>query len=275
MDARDRKGLRRLPGGGRPRPAWMDVLSLFAGAGFMLLFVPADARRAFAVPLGAVVVFGLVNLVVSRRGTARRAAGEAAAEEDGEATAPPPVRGPGAAAAALRGLPGERRRRAVWAALAGVLVFGAASGFEVRAAVGEHRTVEGLRQRGRTAVATVVEVTDRSEDGYALSATVRFDTPSGPVLADLDLAADDPPLARDFPGRIVAVVYDPGHPARARTARDLGHDTWDGNVQGAVVFGLVAAGFLVGGLVGAARGGRPGPEAEAAPPPGPEGRRPS
>ncbi|MFE9499989.1 DUF3592 domain-containing protein [Streptomyces collinus] len=129
-------------------------------------------------------------------------------------------------------------------AAGGFLVFAVMSGYMGWQAAQEYELVAGLREHGRRTDATVVEVTDRSEEGRALSVAVRFDAPSGPVQAHVDLPSG---LADDArPGAVVPVAYDPARPTEVRQVAFLDGRDADGTRTGAIVVGLLAAGFLAG-----------------------------
>ncbi|WP_317442017.1 DUF3592 domain-containing protein [Streptomyces collinus] len=129
-------------------------------------------------------------------------------------------------------------------AAGGFLMFAAMSGYMGRQAAQEYQAVADLRDHGRRTDATVVEVTDRSEEGRALSVAVRFGTPSGPVRADVDIPSDLADEAR--PGAVIPVAYDPARPTEVRQVAYLDEHEADGVRTGAIVFGLLAAGVLVG-----------------------------
>ncbi|MET8583925.1 DUF3592 domain-containing protein [Streptomyces collinus] len=129
-------------------------------------------------------------------------------------------------------------------AAGGLLVFAVVSGCMGWQAAREYQAVADLREHGRRTDATVVEVTDRSEEGRALSVAVRFDAPSGPVRADVDIPSG---LADDArPGAVVPVVYDPARPTEVRQVAFLDGRDADGIRTGAIVAGLLAAVFLAG-----------------------------
>ncbi|WP_079063287.1 DUF3592 domain-containing protein [Streptacidiphilus griseoplanus] len=126
----------------------------------------------------------------------------------------------------------------------GFLVFAAIAGYMGRQAGGEYQLLANLREQGSRTDATVVEITDRSEEGRVLSVAVRFGTPSGPVRAEVDIGSDSADDAR--PGARIPVVYNPAHPAEVRSVAYLDGREADGVLQGSIVTGLLAAGFLVG-----------------------------
>ncbi|WP_333773443.1 DUF3592 domain-containing protein [Streptomyces sp. IBSBF 3136] len=129
-------------------------------------------------------------------------------------------------------------------AAGGFVVFAVLAGYMGRQAGLEYQAVADLRDHGRRTDATVVEVTDRSEEGRALSVAVRFDTPSGPVRAEVDIPSGSADDAR--PGADVRVAYDPARPSEVRQVAFLDGREADGIRTGAIVVGLLAAGFLVG-----------------------------
>ncbi|MEU1597684.1 DUF3592 domain-containing protein [Streptomyces sp. NPDC005708] len=106
----------------------------------------------------------------------------------------------------------------------------------------EYQMLANLRDRGHRTDATVVEITSRSEDGWATSVTVRFGTPSGPVRADIDVAVSSATEA--MPGTHIPVVYNPAHPTEVRHIAYLDGRDADGIRQGSILIGLLAAGFL-------------------------------
>ncbi|MFJ3339493.1 DUF3592 domain-containing protein, partial [Streptomyces sp. NPDC086766] len=107
----------------------------------------------------------------------------------------------------------------------------------------EDQVLQNLRAHGHRTDATVVGIASESEEGSATSLTVRFGAPSGTVRADIDVSGS----ATDAkPGAHVPVVYNPSDPTEVRHADHLdGHEA-DGIREGSVVFGLLAAGILVG-----------------------------
>ncbi|MER6976682.1 DUF3592 domain-containing protein [Streptomyces carpinensis] len=126
----------------------------------------------------------------------------------------------------------------------GFLMFATFAGFMGWGAGQEYQALANLRDHGRRIDATVVEITSRSEEGWATSVTVYFGTPSGPVRADVDIVPSSADDAK--PGVNIPVVYNPARPTEVRHVTYLdGHEA-DGILQGAIVAGLLAAGFLVG-----------------------------
>ncbi|MFD2689634.1 DUF3592 domain-containing protein [Streptomyces phyllanthi] len=123
----------------------------------------------------------------------------------------------------------------MFATIAGIMGWGAGQ---------EYQTLQNLREQGRRTEATVVEIASRSEEGSATSLTVRFDTPSGPVRSDVDVADTSTTDAK--PGGHIPVVYDPANPTEVRHVDNLDGREADGIRLGSVVVGLLAAGFLVG-----------------------------
>ncbi|WP_189316793.1 DUF3592 domain-containing protein [Streptomyces brasiliensis] len=126
----------------------------------------------------------------------------------------------------------------------GFLIFATFAGFMGWEAGQEYQVLANLRDHGRRTDATVVGITSRSEEGWATSVTVHFGTPSGPVRADVDIAPNSADDAK--PGVNIPVVYNPARPTEVRHVTYLdGHEA-DGILQGGIVTGLLAAGFLVG-----------------------------
>ncbi|MEU6653899.1 DUF3592 domain-containing protein [Streptomyces sp. NPDC046900] len=126
----------------------------------------------------------------------------------------------------------------------GFLIFATFAGGMGWKAGQEYQILANLRDRGHRTYATVVEITSRSEDGWATGVTVRFGTPSGPVRADIDVAVSSATEA--MPGTRISVVYNPTRPTEVRHITYLdGHDA-DGIRQGSIVIGLLAAGLLAG-----------------------------
>ncbi|GGN27844.1 DUF3592 domain-containing protein [Streptomyces fuscichromogenes] len=120
-------------------------------------------------------------------------------------------------------------------------VFAAGMGWQ---AGKEYRLLADLRQHGRRTDAAVIRISGRSEEGRVNAVTVRFSTPTGPVQARVDIpgtSADSPQ-----PGMYVPVVFDPAHPAEVRHLSYLDGDDAKGIRLGAIVGGLLAAGFLAG-----------------------------
>ncbi|MFJ9558585.1 DUF3592 domain-containing protein [Streptomyces fuscichromogenes] len=108
----------------------------------------------------------------------------------------------------------------------------------------EYRLLADLRQHGLRTDAAVIRIDGRSEEGRVNAVTVRFSTPTGPVQARVDIpatSADSPQ-----PGMYVPVVFDPAHPAEVRPLSFLDGDDARGIRLGAIVVGLLAAGFLAG-----------------------------
>ncbi|MFJ9830523.1 DUF3592 domain-containing protein [Streptomyces sp. NPDC101169] len=129
-------------------------------------------------------------------------------------------------------------------AAGGFLVCVAVAGVAGWDAAQEYQVVADLRDQGQRTDATVVEVSGRSEEGWATSAIVRFATPSGSVRADVDVEAGSADAVT--PGGQIAVVYDPARPAEVRSVAYLDGRDADGARQAAIVFGVLAAGCLVG-----------------------------
>ncbi|MFF3885313.1 DUF3592 domain-containing protein [Streptomyces sp. NPDC001914] len=129
-------------------------------------------------------------------------------------------------------------------AAVGFLVFGTVAGYTGWEARQEGQIVQSLREHGRRTDATVVAIADRSEEGWALSLTVRFSTPSSSVQADIDVGDGSGSDAK--PGGRVPIVYNPSDPTKLRHADRLDGSEADGIRLGSVVIGLLAAGFLVG-----------------------------
>lgn len=108
----------------------------------------------------------------------------------------------------------------------------------------EYQLLETLRNQGQRTDATVIEIAERSEEGSALSLTVLFGTPSGPVRSDVDVSDSSATDAK--PGTQIPVVYNPTHPAEVRFADYLDGREVDGIREGSIVIGLLAVGFLAG-----------------------------
>lgn len=128
-------------------------------------------------------------------------------------------------------------------AAVGFLVLAALSGYMGWGAGQEDQMVQNLREHGQTTVAIVVSISGRSEEGRANSLAVRFSTPYRAVRAEVDVGdgwGDD-----ERPGGHVPVVYDPSDPTKVRHAGHVDGSEADGMRTGAVVFGLLAAAFLV------------------------------
>ncbi|MFD0506473.1 DUF3592 domain-containing protein [Streptomyces chiangmaiensis] len=129
-------------------------------------------------------------------------------------------------------------------ATVGFLMFATMAGVMGWEAGQEYQVLANLRDQGHRTDAFVVEITSRSEEGWATSVTVRFATPSGPVRTDVDVAVSSASAAK--PGTRIPVVYNPARPTEVRHIAYLdGHDA-DGIRQGSIMIGLLAAGFLVG-----------------------------
>ncbi|MEV6058083.1 DUF3592 domain-containing protein [Streptomyces sp. NPDC052107] len=108
----------------------------------------------------------------------------------------------------------------------------------------EYQMLANLRHHGHRTDATVVEITSRSEEGWATAVTVRFGTPSGPVQAEVDVAVSSATDAK--PGTRIPVVYNPARPTEVRHIAYLDGRAADGIRQGSIVIGLLAAGLLAG-----------------------------
>jgi hypothetical protein len=110
----------------------------------------------------------------------------------------------------------------------------------------EYQVLADLRGQGQKTDAAVVDITSRSEEGWVATVTVRFSTPSGLVRADVDV----PPNSANHPklGAYVPVAYNPAHPTEVRHVAYLDGRDADGMLHGSIVIGLLAAGFLVGGV---------------------------
>ncbi|MFK4148977.1 DUF3592 domain-containing protein [Streptomyces sp. NPDC004065] len=243
----DKRG--SVPGGDedgrRPAVGWW-TLAVAAAAAVWVAFGPFRPvwlyLLCWAVPPAA--ADGIAWLV-RRHGPARR--------DSGRLSAPPrlvagwPRPGPGSWLVA----PGWARARL---AAAGFLLFATLAGVMAWQAGREYRTLADLRDHGRRTDATVVEVTGRSEEGWATSVTVRFGTPSGPVRADVDVPPG--PDGDTGPGTRLPVVYDPAHPTEVRQAVYLDGRDADGIRMGAIVLGLLATGFLTGTVTEVLRAAR-------------------
>ncbi|MFF4041766.1 DUF3592 domain-containing protein [Streptomyces sp. NPDC001816] len=129
-------------------------------------------------------------------------------------------------------------------AATGFLMFATMAGIMGWEAGQEYQVLANLRDQGRRTDATVVEITSRSEEGWATSVTVRFSTPSGPVRADVDVTPSSANNAK--PGEHIPVAYNPVRPTEVRHVAYLDGRDADGILQGSIVIGLLAAGFLVG-----------------------------
>ncbi|MFI6251862.1 hypothetical protein [Streptomyces sp. NPDC051016] len=127
---------------------------------------------------------------------------------------------------------------------AGFLIFATVAGIAGWQADQEYQLLSDLRHHGRRTDATVVKISDRSEEDLVNAVTARYDTGSGAVEAYIDVpstSATDP-----APGSLIPVVFDPSHPTEVRHVAYLdGHDA-DGIRDGSIGTGLLAAGFLVG-----------------------------
>ncbi|MFF2199654.1 DUF3592 domain-containing protein [Streptomyces sp. NPDC058145] len=139
-------------------------------------------------------------------------------------------------------------------AAAGFLVFSTIAGVMGWRAAQEYQVLAGLRAQGLRTDATVVEITGRSEEGWVTSVTVRFGTPSGSVRADVDVPSGSANDAK--PGANIPVAYNPARPTEVRNVAYLDGRDADGARQGAIVIGLLAAGFLVGTATEVFRAGR-------------------
>jgi Protein of unknown function (DUF3592) len=129
-------------------------------------------------------------------------------------------------------------------AAGGFLIFATLAGGMGWKAGQEYQTLANLRDQGHRTDATVVEITGRSEEGWATAVTVRFGTPSGPVRADVDVTVSSASDAK--PGTRIPIVYNPARPTQFRHIAYLDGRDADGIRQGSIVIGLLAAGFLVG-----------------------------
>ncbi|MEV6015929.1 MULTISPECIES: DUF3592 domain-containing protein [unclassified Streptomyces] len=123
-------------------------------------------------------------------------------------------------------------------------MFGTVAGFMGWKAGQEDQVLQNLREHGQRTVANVVAIASRSEEDRPNSLTVRFSTPSSTVQADIDVGDGSGNDAK--PGGHVPIVYNPSHPTEVRQADRLHGSEADGIRLGSVVFGLLAAGFLVG-----------------------------
>ncbi|MFF8473729.1 DUF3592 domain-containing protein [Streptomyces sp. NPDC015414] len=139
-------------------------------------------------------------------------------------------------------------------AAAGFLVFATIAGVMGWQAAQEYQVLAGLRDQGLRTDAAIVEITGRSEEGWATSVTVRFSTPSGSVRADVDVPSGSASSAK--PGAYMPVVYDPARPTEVRNVAYLDGGDADGARQGAILIGVLAAGFLVGAVREVVRAGR-------------------
>ncbi|MEU6652614.1 DUF3592 domain-containing protein [Streptomyces sp. NPDC046900] len=127
-------------------------------------------------------------------------------------------------------------------AAGGFLIFAALAGGMGWKAGQEYQMLANLRDQGHRTDATVVEITSRSEEGWATAVTVRFGTPSGPVRADVDVTVSSASDAQ--PGTRIPIVYNPARPTQVRPIAYLDGRDADGIRQGSIVTGLLAAGFL-------------------------------
>ncbi|MET8805968.1 DUF3592 domain-containing protein [Streptomyces sp. NPDC004546] len=129
-------------------------------------------------------------------------------------------------------------------AAVGFLVFATMAGGMGWEAGQEYQVLANLRDQGHRTDATVVEITSRSEEGWATSVIVRFNTPSGPVRAEVDVTPSSAHNAK--PGEHIPIAYNPVRPTEVRHIAYLDGRDADGILLGAIVIGLLAAGFLVG-----------------------------
>ncbi|MGW2743270.1 DUF3592 domain-containing protein [Streptomyces sp. NPDC001450] len=177
---------------------------------------------------------GVSWLLVRRRGRAHRGAGQ--------------IPSPGRLVAGLLRLGPESWLLAPrWAkarlAAGGFLMAATIAGVMGWKAGQEYQMLANLRHHGHRTDATVVEITSRSEEGWATAVTVRFGTPSGPVQAEVNVAVGSATDAK--PGTRIPVVYNPARPTEVRLAYLDGRDA-DGIRQGSIVIGLLAVGLLAG-----------------------------
>ncbi|MGW9027790.1 hypothetical protein ACWGQ5_27225 [Streptomyces sp. NPDC055722] len=129
-------------------------------------------------------------------------------------------------------------------AAGGFLIFATLAGGMGWKAGQEYQMLANLRDQGHRTDAMVVEITGRSEEGWATAVIVRFGTPSGPVRADIDVTVSSATDAK--PGTLIPIVYNPARPTQVRHIAYLDGRDADGIRQGSIVIGLLAAGFLVG-----------------------------
>lgn len=108
----------------------------------------------------------------------------------------------------------------------------------------EYQMLANLRDQGHRTDATVVDITSRSEEGWATAVTVRFGTPSGPVKAEVAVEVSSASDAK--PGTRIPVVYNMARPTEVRHIAYLDGRDADGVRQGSIVIGLLAAGLLAG-----------------------------
>ncbi|MFF8866368.1 DUF3592 domain-containing protein [Streptomyces sp. NPDC015139] len=139
-------------------------------------------------------------------------------------------------------------------AAAGFLVFATLAGIMGWNAAQEYRMLATLRDQGRRTEATVVEITGRTEEGRPAAVTVRFETPSGPVQADVDVTGSAASEAK--PGARIPVAYDPATPTQVVQVDYLDGRDAAGMREGSIVIGLLAAGFLAGATWEAVRARR-------------------
>jgi hypothetical protein len=129
-------------------------------------------------------------------------------------------------------------------AAVGFLMFATFAGVTGWEAGQEYQMLANLREHGHRTDATVVEITSRSEEGWAASVAVSFGTPSGPVHTEVDVTVSSATEAT--PGTRIPVVYNPARPTEVRHIAYLdGRDAY-GAREGSIVIGLLAAGFLAG-----------------------------
>ncbi|MFF8947587.1 DUF3592 domain-containing protein [Streptomyces sp. NPDC014940] len=139
-------------------------------------------------------------------------------------------------------------------AAVGCLVFASMAGVMGWEAGREYRVLGDLREHGIRTEATVVAITGRSEEGRVTSVSVRFGTASGSVRADVDGVAGSTSAAQ--PGALLPVIYDPERPTEVRHVAYLDGGDADGARLGAILIGVLAAGFLVGVVREVRRGRR-------------------
>jgi Protein of unknown function (DUF3592) len=204
------------------------VWMVFGPLGPLWLYV-----LSWAVALAA--ANGVSWLLVRRRGSAHRGAGR--------------IPSPGQLVAGLLRLGPEswlatpRWARARLAA-GGFLMFATIAGVMGWKAAHEYQMLANLRDQGYRTDATVLEITSRSEEGWAQAVTVRFGTPSGPVRAEVDVAGGSATDAK--PGTHLPVVYNPAHPTEVRHIAYLDGRDADGIRSGSIAIGLLSAGLLAG-----------------------------
>lgn len=223
----DGRGKVRLLGG------WGSVVG---GGAFVVWLVFRPFSLTWSQVFGAAVGLSVAELLLRRWGWARRWGGRI----------PSPGRVVGALVSRVGvslPLSGSRWGRARSVAV-GFLLFGSVAGIMGWEAGQENQLLHDLREHGRRAEATVVAIAGRSEEGWPNYLAVRFVAPSGVVEAHIDVGGDS---GRDLkPGGHVPVVYDPSDPSEVRHADFLGGSDAGGLRLGSVLFGLLAAGFLVG-----------------------------